>query len=69
MANENFEPKELTEEEKILRKRRAERFTWSAGDFVVYKNMDEMIETAKKEGQTVRLYGQNGAPDTIISPD
>ena len=69
MANENFEPKELTEEEKILRKRRAERFTWSAGDFVVYKNMDEMIETAKKEGQTVRLYGHNGAPDTIISPD
>ena len=69
MANENFEPKELTEEEKILRKRRAERFTWSAEDFVVYKNMDEMIETAKKEGQTVRLYGQNGTPDTIISPD
>ena len=69
MAKENFGSKELTEEEKILRKRRAERFTWSAGDFVVYKNMDEMIETAKKEGQTVRLYGQNGAPDTIISPD
>ena len=69
MANENFEPKELTEEEKILRKRRAERFTWGAGDLVFYKSMDDMIETAKKEGRTVRLYGHNGVPDTIISPD
>lgn len=48
---------------------RADRFTWQPGDLVVYSSMDEMIETAKKEGRTVRLYGHNGAPDTIISPD
>ena len=69
MANEKPEKEVLSEREKILRKRRADRFTWNAVDVVVYKNMDEMVESAKKEGITLRLYGQNGAPDTIISPD
>ena len=69
MANEKPEKEVLSEREKILRKRRADRFTWNAVDVVVYKNMDEMVESAKKEGRTLRLYGQNGAPDTIISPD
>lgn len=53
----------------ILMKRRWERFTWQPGDLVFYKSKEEMIEAAKKEGRTLRLYGHNGAPDTIISPD
>ena len=63
--------KKMTEEERemILMKRRWERFTWQPGDLVFYKSKEEMIEAAKKEGRTLRLYGHNGAPDTIISPD
>lgn len=61
--------KMIDEQKRLFYKRRAERFTWGAGDLVFYKNQEEMIESAKKEGRTVRLYGQNGAPDTIISPD
>lgn len=56
MANENSEKKILTEEEKILRKRRADRFTWNPGDLVFYKNREELEKAAAKEGRKVVWY-------------
>ena len=45
---------------------RMRRFTWEAGDLIVYKNMEEMIEAAKKDGRKVIIYGQNGEDDKVI---
>ncbi len=46
----------MTEEEKILRKRRADRFTWNPGDLVFYKNREELEKAAAKEGRKVVWY-------------
>jgi len=67
--------KELREREdfeEILRKRRAERFTYTEDEVKAlkfYKNMDEMIAEAEREGKTVILCGENGEPDKIIKPE
>ena len=58
--------------EKILRKKRAERFTYTKDEVKTlkfYKNMDEMIFEAEREGKTVILCGENGESDQIIKPD
>ena len=56
MTNENSEQKKLSDEEKILRKKRADRFTWKPGDLVFYSSREECEKAAAKEGRKVIWY-------------
>lgn len=56
MAEKNPSKKNLSEQEKILRERRAERFTWSAGDVQFFSSKEELEKAAAKEGRKVVWY-------------
>ena len=50
------EKKILSEREKILRERRARRFTWEAGDLQFFSSREELEKAAEKEGRKVVWY-------------
>lgn len=56
MTEKKSKQKNLSEEEKILHEKRAERFTWSAGDVQFFSNKEEFEEQMKKEGRKVVWY-------------